>query len=880
MFGSIKEMKRCKSFKTIALALVLTYLCDFVIGPQDSRAQMLPAAPQVMSLPAPGQMVPLSEPFMPLTLQGITLHPENPLQFDFIVHKGEQEFSSEDDYLEESRRLIKYFLASLTVPDEQMWVNLSPYEQDRVIPETFGQTEMGRDALAQDYMLKQVTASLMYPESPVGEMLWKKIYARLDAQYRQQDVPLDTFNKVWIVPDKAVVFQKDNSAFVVEGRLKVMLDRDYLAMDENARKHGLSDHDVSRRGQGLSEDFADIVREVIIPEIEYEINHGKNFAPVRQIFEAMILADWYKKNLKDSLLGQVYVGRNKIKGVDVTDKQVRDKIYAQYLEAFKTGVFNYIKEDYDPRTGDMVPRQYFSGGWELGNLNTAVVKDPSMLTDAQLKRLHQHFENLRVSLVEYTKQNFQRAATWVNALPDRAHQGLQTLKTEAHRIPQRLQTGLRAISHGPVAAGIAGGALLALSGMLFPDTTAMMPFAQAGLLGGILGSLGKVHEYALSYKRIMVGRKPGPYDLPVLGIIGALLVSFNVFSWVQMDRSSPQLPPLTQTTVSLNKPYADMMDIRNAGFKRTVILPGGAVSAPLSDDQIQKFYADYNQWEPSFVRNAEQDLWHPDENVRLAAIDFLLGVPDYKPDFRTQQILIRLTEGYSAVSRKAAHLLGKTSGRGIRAEKQTQGRHKESVSSARKSLEDAGVAQMSREEIDWLGGTFEQALDDAVFSGKISSETLEQLYAFFETQQTLRQETQRVIQAGGWSFDISRIRELPGWVFLLLMAVVIPVVFPYLQARRRTSLKGFSPSYQRTYTALQFLILGSVLFQAGVVTQNVAQKSFFRAAEPVYYKFVDVKGGQHLKPPSVEQAEGGVLNQIQWLKEASPDYNETAGAPW
>ena len=29
---------------------------------------------------------------------------------------------------------------------------------------SFGLTEMGRDLLAEDYMLKQITASLIYPE--------------------------------------------------------------------------------------------------------------------------------------------------------------------------------------------------------------------------------------------------------------------------------------------------------------------------------------------------------------------------------------------------------------------------------------------------------------------------------------------------------------------------------------------------------------------------------------------------------------------------------------------------------------------------------------------------------------------------------------------
>ena len=62
---------------------------------------------------------------------------------------------------EEADKLIKYFLASLTVPEDELWVNLSPYEEGRIISKKFGQTEMGRDLLAQDYILKQLTASMM-----------------------------------------------------------------------------------------------------------------------------------------------------------------------------------------------------------------------------------------------------------------------------------------------------------------------------------------------------------------------------------------------------------------------------------------------------------------------------------------------------------------------------------------------------------------------------------------------------------------------------------------------------------------------------------------------------------------------------------------------
>ena len=68
------------------------------------------------------------------------IHPENALKFDFIIYKGDKELTAsekKDEYL----KLTKYFLASLAIPDDDQWVNLSPYEKDRIIREDFSKTE-------------------------------------------------------------------------------------------------------------------------------------------------------------------------------------------------------------------------------------------------------------------------------------------------------------------------------------------------------------------------------------------------------------------------------------------------------------------------------------------------------------------------------------------------------------------------------------------------------------------------------------------------------------------------------------------------------------------------------------------------------------------
>ena len=288
------------------------------------------------------------------------IHPDNPVLLDFIVDSGHSGLKIDSQaFKNESQKLIKYFLAALTIKEKDLWVNLSPYEKDRMLSADLGQTEMGQEMLAQDYLLKQLTASFMNPEKDLGRKFWDRVYSEARAQFGTSDIPVDTFNKVWIMADKAKVFERDGSAFVVASHLKVMLESDYLAMDHNGVGAALG---RPQQGDAQTELSKGLIRQIILPAIEQEINEGRNFAPLRQMFHSMILATWYKKALKDALLNQVYTDKGKTGGVAARDPKAKEKIFEQYLAAYRTGAVNLIKEEADPQTGEITPRKYFSGG--------------------------------------------------------------------------------------------------------------------------------------------------------------------------------------------------------------------------------------------------------------------------------------------------------------------------------------------------------------------------------------------------------------------------------------------------------------------------------------------------------------------------------------
>lgn len=352
-------------------------------------------AQSILNLPEPGAMVFLSPSFTLAMMKGMTIYPDDPFKFDFIIDRGDTTLEG-DDFKAESAKLIKYFLASLTTSEEKMWVNLSPYEKDRIIADGFDTTEMGRDLLAQDYILKQLTASLLYPENELGKLFWNKVYSQAKEKLGINDIPMNTFNKVWIVPERAEVYVHGKSAFVVGSHLKVMLEEEYLNSDTRYVVRGTEEKERSTYLVART-----TLKEIIIPAIEKEVNEGKNFAQLRQIYHSLILATWYKKNLKKSLFGQMYVDKNKTKGVDVEDKQIKQKIYEQYLAAFKKGAYDYIKEDYDPVTQEVISKKYFSGGVDAAMMGK-VLNESLQLTQGDLARLAETLDEVVTTKIHFS----------------------------------------------------------------------------------------------------------------------------------------------------------------------------------------------------------------------------------------------------------------------------------------------------------------------------------------------------------------------------------------------------------------------------------------------------------------------------------------------
>jgi hypothetical protein len=382
--------------KITSLIVVVAFSLLSVVPPGAAQAVL------ALQLPVPGAMVGPSTAYVPVLLKGMTLHPENPFRFDFIVDNGNS--AAQGTKLEaESERLVKYFMAAMTVPQDDLWVNLSPNEPNRIITDDLARTELGRDLLAQDYILKQLTASLMYPEGALGKEFWERVHAAAGVE-SIRNLTADLFHKVWILPESATVYEHNNTVYIVGSKLKVMLEEDYVSLRGTALEPARVPNEaipdqiaarpvVTRNDNDVN---TELMRDIILPAIEKEVNEGANFAPLRQIYHSLILAKWYKQTVKDSLLSQVYIDRNKVAGTEYHNTVIPEnnsvtpgnnfvipaeagirepmdplrqgddieKIYNRYMDAYKQGVYSYMKEDYDAASQTIIPRKYFSGGFQ------------------------------------------------------------------------------------------------------------------------------------------------------------------------------------------------------------------------------------------------------------------------------------------------------------------------------------------------------------------------------------------------------------------------------------------------------------------------------------------------------------------------------------
>lgn len=341
--------------RIISLALCLALLFE-----QTTFAQVLGQLDLSAKLAGLGATL-IQEKFRPLHLRYLAYDAEKN-NFNLLLDKGSNKEPGDRSLEAATKTLLNFFFVGLSLPDDSFWVNLRPDLPDNVIDAFLAKTDVGKILLAADVQLKKDTALATSPQTPEGKQYWDSLYKKASELFGYDNITIPTLVRPWIVPGEVIVRETQDNAYIYKATLKVMLEDDYL-------KGSITYDFKDPRQKALNEYASRLMRQLIIPKLTREVNSAKRYAPLRQVYYSLILAQWFKAKYRGK--GNPYAHRIDQRNLtDLISKESwsPDAYFKQYQDSFKAGEYN-LKETVSTPYGQSV-RTYVSGGISLKDIRS------------------------------------------------------------------------------------------------------------------------------------------------------------------------------------------------------------------------------------------------------------------------------------------------------------------------------------------------------------------------------------------------------------------------------------------------------------------------------------------------------------------------------
>jgi len=280
-----------------------------------------------------------------------------------------------------TKQLLNYFFVGVSLPNSSFWVNLRPDSPDNIIDDYLAETEVGKILLEADLQLKKDTASATNPQSLEGKQYWDKLYQKAEELFGSENITIPTLTRPWIVPGEIIIRETSENAYIYKATLKVMLEEDYLSGDRGqgtgfGKTSVPSTQNPDPRFKVLNEYSSQLIRELIIPKITQAVNTAKRYAPLRQVYYSLILAQWFKARYRSQSIvhsQQSIVKTNpylnlidskNLVGLAAKEDYSKSDYFHAYQKSFKDGEYKIEEPRYTP-FGQVI-RSYFSGGVMFG----------------------------------------------------------------------------------------------------------------------------------------------------------------------------------------------------------------------------------------------------------------------------------------------------------------------------------------------------------------------------------------------------------------------------------------------------------------------------------------------------------------------------------
>ncbi|UCB57048.1 MAG: hypothetical protein JSV30_00160 [Candidatus Omnitrophota bacterium] len=219
---------------------------------------------------------------------------------------------------------------------------------------------MGKVLLETDLKLKKDAARFTDPRTPIGQRYWAKLRQNLTENgiSNLKTLPL---SRLWIVPNEAILQERGTDRVnIISASLKVCLEAEYLEQ-HNA---GLLLTSTQSPQEKLLQNCAiSAMKEVIVPVIEHDVNYSKRYAPIREVYYSLILAEYFKqKYWGKGTMYDYHINQGRLSGLHSRTPWNKRDFFDSYVKSYKEGEYSFYQQEYDPYQFDMAKKHYFSGG--------------------------------------------------------------------------------------------------------------------------------------------------------------------------------------------------------------------------------------------------------------------------------------------------------------------------------------------------------------------------------------------------------------------------------------------------------------------------------------------------------------------------------------
>jgi hypothetical protein len=282
--------------------------------------------------------------------------------FKIILNKGDNNKAQAVEFGDSVRQPLEFFYIGLAIPNENFWVNLRPDSADRIIDDYLAETDVGKIMLEADLELKKDLARATFPATPEGKEYWEKIYNKIKQiyGYASGNVPVSINTRIWIIPGEVVICQDQNSAYIYKAGLNVSTEAAYLSNKQGNQSQNEPERIINQYS-------SELIQELILPKISKEVNTGKKYASLRQVYYSLILAQWFKNRFYGA--GGLYpylIDRNNLTGLTSNKRWSKNTYFKEYQKSIREKEY-----DLQVRVFDLFGRSirtYSTGGVDFSGV--------------------------------------------------------------------------------------------------------------------------------------------------------------------------------------------------------------------------------------------------------------------------------------------------------------------------------------------------------------------------------------------------------------------------------------------------------------------------------------------------------------------------------